>query len=153
MRKQEQVLTVIALVLLAGIILYNALTVPNSGSTGAEEGSAAETVAVVTEPASVSSFSVSETTASTTVPVTESEPETGSAPSTEAPGISTDGKVNINTGSLEDLETLTGIGPSKAQAIIDYRTQNGPFQSISDITNVSGIGEKTFLQIQDSITV
>ncbi|WP_245984593.1 helix-hairpin-helix domain-containing protein [Biomaibacter acetigenes] len=70
-------------------------------------------------------------------------------------GISSysDGKININTASLSELDTLPGIGPTTAQKIIDYRTQNGPFKSIEDIKNVSGIGEKKFEQIKDKIKV
>ncbi|BAL80970.1 helix-hairpin-helix domain-containing protein [Caldisericum exile] len=62
-------------------------------------------------------------------------------------------KVNINKATKEELMTLPGIGEAKAQAIIDYRTKNGPFKTIHDIVNVSGIGEKTFEKIQDLITV
>ncbi len=62
-------------------------------------------------------------------------------------------KININTASLTELDTLPGIGPIKAQAIIDYRTQNGAFQKIEDIMNVSGIGEATFNDLKDLITV
>src|SRR3989344_1599260 len=61
--------------------------------------------------------------------------------------------VNINTADQASLETLNGIGPSKAQAIITYRTQNGPFAAIEDIMNVSGIGTATFNNIKDYITV
>jgi len=61
--------------------------------------------------------------------------------------------VNINTADQAALETLNGIGPSKAQAIISYRTQNGPFANIEDIMNVSGIGTATFNGIKDYITV
>ena len=61
--------------------------------------------------------------------------------------------VNINTASSAELDTLPGIGPTTAQKIIDYRTQNGPFQAIKDIMNVSGIGPGTFERIKDKITV
>lgn len=63
------------------------------------------------------------------------------------------GKVNLNTATIEDLQTLDGIGETKAQAIIDYRTQNGAFQTIDDLKNVSGIGESTFEKIKNNITV
>ena len=62
-------------------------------------------------------------------------------------------KVNINTANLETLETLTGIGKSKAQSIIDYREQNGNFTSIEDIKKVSGIGDSIYEKIKDHITV
>ncbi len=62
-------------------------------------------------------------------------------------------KTNINTASLEELEKLPGIGPSKARAIIDYRTTNGLFKDIEEIKNVKGIGEKTFEKLKDLITV
>ena len=61
--------------------------------------------------------------------------------------------VNINTADSATLQTLNGIGPSKAQAIIDYRTQHGPFAKIEDIQNVSGIGPSTYANIKDYITV
>ncbi|HAT4313403.1 TPA: ComEA family DNA-binding protein [Clostridium perfringens] len=61
--------------------------------------------------------------------------------------------ININTASKETLMTLNGIGESKAQAIIDYRDEIGGFKSVDDITNVSGIGEKTLEKIKDKISI
>ncbi|KFZ27159.1 MAG: ComE operon protein 1 [Candidatus Izimaplasma bacterium HR2] len=63
------------------------------------------------------------------------------------------GIININSASLELLDTLPGIGPSTAQSIIDYRTEIGFFESIEDIMSVTGIGEATFNDIKDLITV
>ena len=63
------------------------------------------------------------------------------------------GKININTADIYELMRLDGIGETYAQRIIDYRNANGPFTDISDIKNVSGIGEKRFEAIKDSITV
>jgi competence protein ComEA len=61
--------------------------------------------------------------------------------------------ININTANLEELDRLPGIGPSIAQAIIDYRTQNGPFKTIEGINEVKGIGDALFAKIKGSITV
>ena len=63
------------------------------------------------------------------------------------------GKVNINTADSAALQTLTGIGPSMAQRIIDYRNANGKFSSPDELQNVSGIGEKTLSKIIGSICV
>lgn len=62
-------------------------------------------------------------------------------------------KINVNTASTEELETLYGIGPVKAQAIIDYRNENGLFHSVDELINVSGIGPKTLEKIRDQVTV
>ncbi|KGR78563.1 hypothetical protein CD29_10985 [Ureibacillus manganicus DSM 26584] len=61
--------------------------------------------------------------------------------------------ININLANESDLLTLPGIGPSKAQAIITYRDENGRFQSIEDLKKVSGIGDKTFEKLKEFITI
>ena len=66
---------------------------------------------------------------------------------------SQDEKININTASLEQLKQLSGIGDAKAQAIIDYRNEHGPFETISDIMKISGIKEAAFNKIKDFIQV
>ena len=69
-------------------------------------------------------------------------------------GVSgTTGLVNINTASAAELQTLSGIGPSMAQSIIDERTKNGAFASVDDLMRVSGIGEKKLAKIKDCICV
>ena len=61
--------------------------------------------------------------------------------------------VNINTATKEELETIPGIGASKAEAIIKYREEHGPFQNIEGLKEVSGIGESLYEKVKDSITV
>ena len=63
------------------------------------------------------------------------------------------GKVNINTANQTELETLQGIGPSLAQRIIEYRRENGKFQTIEDIQNVKGIGDSKYSNIKDDICI
>ena len=73
-------------------------------------------------------------------------------PSSQTPEQKT-GKININSATAAELDSLSGIGPTKAQAIVDYRNQNGPFRTIDDLLNVPGIGPKTLDAIRDQITV
>ncbi len=63
------------------------------------------------------------------------------------------GRVNINTASVEELNSLPSIGPTTAQAIVDYRLANGDFAAIQDIQNVPGIGPTTYEKIRDYISV
>ena len=61
--------------------------------------------------------------------------------------------VNINTATVQELEALDGVGPVKAQAIVDYRKANGRFKSIEQIKEVSGIGDATFEKIKGDISL
>jgi competence protein ComEA len=61
--------------------------------------------------------------------------------------------INVNTATETELETLPGVGPVTAAAIIDYRTKNGPFASVDDLIDVSGIGPSTLEQIRPFVTV
>ncbi|MGI8316079.1 helix-hairpin-helix domain-containing protein [Halobacillus mangrovi] len=62
-------------------------------------------------------------------------------------------QVVLNQATVEEIQTLNGIGPSKAEAIIQYRQENGPFKTVEDLVNVSGIGEKTIENIKEDIRV
>ncbi len=86
--------------------------------------------------------------------------DSGAAKEASSSEVSGDGdssvstvKVNINTASVEQLTTLKGVGEATAQKIIEYRQQNGSFKKIEEIKNVSGIGDKRYAAIKDSITV
>ncbi|WP_298787976.1 helix-hairpin-helix domain-containing protein [uncultured Marinococcus sp.] len=61
--------------------------------------------------------------------------------------------VNVNEAEQVDLETVPGIGPAKAAAILSYREENGSFETIEELSNVSGIGEKTVEQLRDYISL
>ncbi|KAB2970519.1 ComEA family DNA-binding protein [Zoogloea sp.] len=63
------------------------------------------------------------------------------------------GAVNLNTATVAELDSVKGIGPSKAQAIVDYRTKNGPFKSLDDLKNIKGFGDKSIARMKDELTV
>ncbi|MGI6752487.1 MAG: helix-hairpin-helix domain-containing protein [Anaerovoracaceae bacterium] len=63
------------------------------------------------------------------------------------------GKININSANSDELQRLTGVGPSTADKILQYRKEYGKFNKIEDLMNISGIGEKTFQKLKDKICV
>ncbi|MEX0990678.1 MAG: ComEA family DNA-binding protein [Actinomycetota bacterium] len=72
---------------------------------------------------------------------------------TSSPSGSEDGKVNVNTADATELETLSGIGEVLAERIVEYRDDNGPFASVDDLLDVSGIGDATLEDIRSDVTV
>lgn len=85
------------------------------------------------------------------VPTKSSTPT--DTPTTSSAPTNTTGKISINTATAQQLQSLPGVGPALAQRIIDYRTQKGQFRKLDQLKNVSGIGEKMFAKIKDSITL
>jgi len=83
-----------------------------------------------------------------TLPSPEQAPLVDETPTSNAPR-----RVNINTATLEELQTLPRIGESTARAIIAYREQNGPFTSVDDLDQVRGIGSATLEGLRDLVTV
>jgi competence protein ComEA len=70
-----------------------------------------------------------------------------------APSVEATGKVNLNTATTEQLETLPRVGPAMAQRILDWREQNGRFTSVEDLLSITGVGDKTFEALKDLVTV
>lgn len=62
-------------------------------------------------------------------------------------------RININTATADALTELKGIGPKKAESIVAFRTEHGPFKKLEDIMLVKGIGQKLFSKIKDQITI
>ncbi|HLE45277.1 MAG TPA: helix-hairpin-helix domain-containing protein [Methylomirabilota bacterium] len=78
----------------------------------------------------------------------------GGAPGAVASdGSASTGKLNINTATAAELEALPGVGEVIAQRIVDYRTDNGPFGSVDELIDVSGIGESTLASMRELVTV
>ena len=61
-------------------------------------------------------------------------------------------RISLASATLEQLDTLPGIGPVTAQAILDHRSEHGPFTSVDDLLDVKGIGEATLADIRDQVT-
>lgn len=87
------------------------------------------------------------------VPTAEEQAALQSAAEASGGAAGVGGKVNINTASVEQLDTLPGVGESTAQKIIADREANGPFSSPEDLKRVSGIGDKKYAELADLITV
>ena len=100
-----------------------------------------------TESLTIESFS----TESPTIESSTKESSATGSSSSKSEKITT--KININTASVEELQTLKGIGPATAKSIILYREEYGAFSAIEEIMNVKRIGEKTFAKIKERITV
>lgn len=82
-----------------------------------------------------------------------SMPMSGDAANRETGSYGATGKLNINTATADELETLPGIGERKAAAIVEYRGANGPFERVEDLVEVSGIGEGILASIRDLVVV
>nr|WP_319488209.1 helix-hairpin-helix domain-containing protein [uncultured Caproiciproducens sp.] len=137
-------LIVIAAVLFALIIGYNAFYVPDVSMSD---------ITVMTD--------VSSSTDETYIPKADSAAAASDTSSKQERTVSTagsvpavNGKININTATAQQMsDGLDGIGDVMAKRIVDYRVKNGKFKSIEEIKNVSGIGDKTFANLKDHIIV
>ena len=151
----EYCLIGLALVLAAGIIIYIALSSPPLTSPAVAY---ADTTVTQIEQGSVAPYVETIPTASASA-----APQSTMTVDRQAQTVQTSrrqtqktsqfsGKVNVNTATVEELDTLDGIGEVLAQWIIDYRQANGPFEKPEDLLEVKGIGEKKLAAIIDDIT-
>lgn len=99
----------------------------------------------------LSSVSPSESVGNS-IQTTSTTSTTSTSASEQRGSTSSSGKININTADAKELMKLSGVGETRAQAIIAYREKNGPFASIEDLKRVAGIGEKTFEKLKRRIT-
>ncbi len=131
----------------------NALAMEKVSSSQTEDSQTTDPLSVVEDSSDASVANVaSQQEEGLSTP--ESSGESSASKTESANHVSqVNGKININQADTSLLETLPGIGPVKAQAIVDYRKTKGGFSSIADITNVSGIGEKTYEKIKEQICV
>jgi len=128
------------------------------GSTSAStsHGKKSRSSSSSTASSGTSTSSSSSTTAATEPQTTRNENNSTLTPtgrSSSSSKLAAGETININTANAEELDRLYGIGPTKAQAIIDYRNEHGPFQSTEDIMKVNGIKEGEYDKIKDNITV
>lgn len=142
-KKHELYLIAVGLLVVAGMLLYDAFSLRPAQPVSAYSPAEAGSTAFFTPDDSATSASVEQTSAANGM-----QPAQPPAAETVPAGL-----ININTADKAALMTLNGIGEVKAQAIIDYRRENGSFTSVNELLRVSGIGEKTLEKIRPYITV
>lgn len=171
---KEWALLILAGVLLAVVCLTAALTAPDYAPPTViypEETAPVSSESAAPPPAAVlpatSALLAEETDATQhSPPSTASPPVTAAAPTTgntetvphtteptQSNTAAVTGKININTASQQELMTLDGIGETLSARIIAYRESHGGFDSIEELKNVNGIGDKRFANIRDRVTV
>lgn len=101
--------------------------------------------------ASAAPGAASSGTPDTTAPSSAAPTDTGGAPGAASPGDA--GKVNLNTATSEELQTIKGVGPATAQKILDYRAAHGRFTSVDELLKIDGIGAKTLEKIRPEVTI
>ena len=133
-------LAVIAVCTIAASIIFNATLIPPAQPVAVSYPASASS----SQPSNFDSISVSSSPSSTSSP---SDPSSGISDTPSAAQL-----VDINRADAAQLDTLPGIGPALSQRIIEYRQQNGRFETVEELVNVKGIGEKTLEKLKPYIT-
>lgn len=133
-------LAVIAVCTIAASIIFNATLIPPAQPVAVSYPASASS----SQPSNFDSISVSSSPSSTSSP---SDPSSGISDTPSAAHL-----VDINRADATQLDTLPGIGPALSQRIIEYRQQNGRFETVEELVNVKGIGEKTLEKLKPYIT-
>ncbi|MEL7566668.1 MAG: ComEA family DNA-binding protein [Dehalobacterium sp.] len=148
------------------VVVHVAGAVERPGVYTLQEGSRivdAVQIAVPEKDADLNSINLAKKLTDQEMIIVPGPREEGSGAAIQTPSVSNStlstvnsqvgGLININTADQTQLETLPGIGPAKASAIIQYREEKGYFSSVEDLQNVSGIGPATFDKLKNSITI
>jgi competence protein ComEA len=126
---------------------------PDSSSTISAAAAQQEATLVKTASSKAAKSSSSSSKKTSTAAASRASTSGTAASSASVSKTTAQNPVNINTATLEQLEEIPEIGATKAQAILDYRSQNGAFKSVDELDNVKGIGQKTLDKIKSYITV
>jgi competence protein ComEA len=137
-------LIVIAAVLCAVIIGYNAFYVPDASMS---------TITVTTDTSSYADEAYTPRSAGDSSAALGAVSSNAQKSAGAGSAKTVSGKVNINTATVQQLDELDGIGEVMAKRIVAYRGENGSFKSIDAVKNVSGIGDKIYAKIKDHITI
>lgn len=140
-KRQSLIITGIGLIIIAGIILYFALSQPR---VYVDSAASSESVTVRQEAAQLGEES-------TAAPASSSSVSAGAAGESSSGSVSY--PVNINSCSAEELIAINGIGESRAGAIIEYREYIGGYTSVEQIKNIKGIGESLYEKISPYMCV
>lgn len=145
MKKEFVITSVVSAIIGAGLILF---------ALGGERSSGIEGWVPVTEEVAASIQTMT-TNASQDTKKDRKADEAGSEVSIPKSNVmavdASDGLIHINSAGVDELQNIPGIGAKKAQAILDYRNQHGPFGSVNDLTKVKGIGDKMLQKMKPHI--
>lgn len=138
------------LIVLSGIVLYYALSSPRVSVNEAETSSTGIIVYNDAQSSSQNADNVYENTSSESVTVSESNTQSAETADDE---VSVSYPLNLNTCTVQELMTISGIGEVKAAAIIEYREYLGGYTSVEQLKNIKGIGDKIYEKISPYLTV